>query len=1128
MKPFRIAALCLAFALPALAADQDVAQLEFIRALKSEYGPRLADDYLKRLQQQSPGEFKPRLALEAALIKLELAEKAPTASERMRLTREAETAIKGYNGPEAGLTKIKILNLQARALRLKAQREDDNPEAYEKTKAQALSLLQEVARQLDATATQLTGDIAKTKDANEKKALEQALIQAEFDLGVNAFERAELSKFDDNGALQSAKGKFEQVIAKKTVDPPLSVRARAWLGRYMEHAGSDQKMEVFYSNIEKDGTPGGDAGRAEAAYFHLLYSGQAVTSARFGAISAATIEKVQALGDIWLKNYGNQAAAAEIAGTHYVLAMAAYERANLDVGKIPASEIPKRKALYEEARKHFREVERTDNDYSGKARRSKLQCFVILQGWSKDVPLTEAKKLKNAAADVPLQKLTTFEDLLDRAQFEIARLGEKLREPGIAEDKIPELRADAMKRSIDALQAAIALGTTKESKVPADELVQARLMLTYAYLGLDDGARTVENGQKLVEENVPQAADAAIYVLQGYSSMLRKLNTELEQRSKAVQKAQDKEEQQKAAKLRDETATELKKRTEDFYAFMNKVVSNWPDEQAADIARHQQGMLLYNERKFPQAIAKLAQVRPDYAAYTTVRFQLAVIAWNSAADDDKPTPDDPEKRSLKDLLKMLDGVKLSEYWKARALVVVIELQAPPAGADPSSVEYYIRAKMMLASPYYEADKFKEMDAIFPPLLANVQSGALVMDKEARADVQPSLLECVLLAAYGRAATKVDPKTVKFQETRPLFDPVMPLILDPQTGAATDVMAALMKPTGKDPAKDAHTVKFRDTFMEAIMRAYLLDGKGVEAAKLLRALTKFYPDKDAKDEPSDGGAAQIGGALFMRTSNDVADLRAAAKIAEIEGKKDVAAAKKSEADKLTAGVASFLDDLAKDPKALKPEYNRLLAKGFVAIDQPAKAIPLIQNDPGAPAAGAPAEKVRAYAEERVLYVRCLRETKNLDGADKAFADLQKQDAALVGAKQPPIFADDVYYLIEECRLLDAHGKHEESVKKWKAVTQKLSGKLNHTRTEKELYFDCYCGWVFAFYKVAAAIEDDDKRAETVQLAAQKILRVEERWPDFGGDVSKARFLMLLESTPPLKEAYTKLKTDKKGS
>src|ERR1051326_8140799 len=106
MKLPHLAACCLAFVVAAMAVADDVPYLDFVRALKNEYGPKLADDYLKRLQQQSPGEFKSRLPLEAALIKLELAEKAQSTSERMRLTREAETVIQGYNGPEAGLTKI--------------------------------------------------------------------------------------------------------------------------------------------------------------------------------------------------------------------------------------------------------------------------------------------------------------------------------------------------------------------------------------------------------------------------------------------------------------------------------------------------------------------------------------------------------------------------------------------------------------------------------------------------------------------------------------------------------------------------------------------------------------------------------------------------------------------------------------------------------------------------------------------------------------------------------------------------------------------------------------------------------------------------------------------------------------
>src|SRR5262249_24248974 len=157
---------------------------------------------------------------------------------------------------------------------------------------------------------------------------------------------------------------------------------------------------------------------------------------------------------------------------------------------------------------------------------------------------------------------------------------------------------------------------------------------------------------------------------------------------------------------------------------------------AADVARHQKGMMLYNERKYPQAIAILAQVRPSYPAYISARYQLAIIALNSASDDDKPISDDPEKRPFKD-------------WKERAVAGAEDLP-PPAGADPSLAESYIRAKMMLAGPYFKAGKFKEMDAVFTPLLAAVENGTIALDKDTKKEVLPSLLKCVLLCAYGKA------------------------------------------------------------------------------------------------------------------------------------------------------------------------------------------------------------------------------------------------------------------------------------------------------------------------------------------------------------------------------------------
>ncbi len=67
MKPGCYLSLLAYLVISAAATGQEPAQLQFVRALKNEYGAKLADDYLRRLQQTP--EYTPRLALEAALLK---------------------------------------------------------------------------------------------------------------------------------------------------------------------------------------------------------------------------------------------------------------------------------------------------------------------------------------------------------------------------------------------------------------------------------------------------------------------------------------------------------------------------------------------------------------------------------------------------------------------------------------------------------------------------------------------------------------------------------------------------------------------------------------------------------------------------------------------------------------------------------------------------------------------------------------------------------------------------------------------------------------------------------------------------------------------------------------------------
>jgi hypothetical protein len=68
--------------------------------------------------------------------------------------------------------------------------------------------------------------------------------------------------------------------------------------------------------------------------------------------------------------------------------------------------------------------------------------------------------------------------------------------------------------------------------------------------------------------------------------------------------------------------------------------------------------------------------------------------------------------------------------------------------------------------------------------------------------------------------------------------------------------------------------------------------------------------------------------------------------------------------------------------------------------------------------------------------------------------------------------------------------------------------------KVQYFECYYYLTNCLYH--AGVKGKDEKA--IKRSADLIARLEQKWPDFGGDVAKARFDQLLASDQNLKNQY----------
>src|SRR5262249_49654708 len=112
----------------------------------------------------------------------------------------------------------------------------------------------------------------------------------------------------------------------------------------------------------------------------------------------------------------------------------------------------------------------------------------------------------------------------------------------------------------------------------------------------------------------------------------------------------------------------------------------------------QMGLLLFLEKKFPQAIAVLERIPANYPATQYVKFKIADAALHADANK-LPVPEN-EKRSWVDLARA-------------SLESIPEL---PTGADGPTTEIYLQARYRLGLILFNAREFEQAEQMMETLL----------------------------------------------------------------------------------------------------------------------------------------------------------------------------------------------------------------------------------------------------------------------------------------------------------------------------------------------------------------------------------------------------------------------------
>jgi hypothetical protein len=985
--------------------SQELPHAEFARSLRAKQYPDLALDYLLKVNKGGGGDKDPTLLLELAATRLELAGLESEINRRLVLLGQARAELDEFlakhakhpQAPEAELQKARLAALQGKIQLSKAVRS----ESGEVDALQARMMLEEAGRnfdqvrgKIDAQLKKLGEDPQMEEEIAAKKALTEAKLQVDFDKGLNLFDQAQT--FLDSGPTadpdkRAAKVKeaiktLERLSSISSSDPkqPLAWQAGAWVGRSYGEIGDPSKAISKLQSVIDARAKEAELGQRLAKYFLLLVPRQSTgpkDDVREGRIASATQ---------WLKDYPQARATPEGFGVRYEMALA-----NVELGLDPKLK-GQQKQHFDRARALCKELERNENDFVDKARQLQMTILKAEGGFGRDI-----------------KTLNNFEECLIRARYEASLL---------AKEKDNEGRKQAFQKIITILERGLDLNSKATTKAPAIDINQALAMLSGYYLFSEAYDKVIQVGEPVARSKPPssQTGTVAMYVLEALGEKILK---HLHNNDPV-----------------DDWAAEKKRFTD----LVQYVEQTWSNETPANFARHQMGRVLLVEKKYPEAVAVLDRVTPDYSGIPFVRFLLADAALRIEGD---------QKQAFAD--------------KARAALESIpEL---PNGAAAASSEVYLQGKHRLGLMLLNQKKYDQVDRLVDSVLVRLPS--LRLDNEQRRQVHLGNLS--LLKHYtesARAGTEYS--AGHFAKVREMLDPVVENVKNDK--------APELK---QDP-------RLARNLLTLALSANIQDNQFERAQQILQALHKAIPDDD-KDE---------GNAIILRqVAQLIQELVRTAK-----GKNNP-----EETEKAVNGFALFVDKLSEEyAKDANPETRRLLAACYASLERHEKAIELlrkIEEPKGANGAAPDAKIEQNYRAAHILLARELRQANNLTEAQKILKEIQAT----------PWGKTNLDVVKESYHLLEAQGNYAQAAARWSdLVNRQLIPKINIDPQMKVQYFECYFYLANCLYH--AGIKGRDEKA--IKRSADLIARLEQKWPDFGGDVSKSRFDQLLASDQNLKSQY----------
>ncbi|MCE9532684.1 MAG: hypothetical protein K8T89_16425 [Planctomycetes bacterium] len=638
--------LGLGIAVPLSAQTSARPHLDLVRGLRKENMPDLALQYLDQLKTStSDPEILKVINLEYARTRLDLAADENDEAKRSALIAQAKRDIETFlkaspdhpQAPQANVELARLISVQGKSLIRKARRFTDKKEQAEEMK-KARPFLISAAAMYDKTAKAIEDQYSKVSESKTPTDLKLARelndfrLTASLDRGITLFSLGdtyvgdELADDRERGKQYTeAKKLFETIMA---VDDKLPICwiARAWSGYADIKAGDPVAGEKILADIlTKRTNPAAAAGIRVARYFIILNTFENSNKDPRGTLTKLELDTTN-----WLRDFPSYRETMEGMGARYYLAVAKRELGKLDIQRDKALKItgitPAGKARLEAAEKLFKELTDTENEYTEKATRTRMEILVTLVD-------AEGK-----GEDPPAETIPNFERAYLMAQVQAARFNQFQNMEGKKPEDIEKEKVRRFSNAMRYVQQGLKVASPTKD-LPRD-LFAAQMFLVGCYAQLKLYPQAAVLSEHLAREypKMSKAATACSYAMSSYSLSQRDLKQLKEKEGKEKENSKTAETDAEVKENNALWEQKFKADQDRLLRVAKYLMTQYPTESAADLARHQVAINASVEKRYDESWNAYAGIRNAYADVQMARYELGAVMYTMVLPVDQKDP----------------------------------------------------------------------------------------------------------------------------------------------------------------------------------------------------------------------------------------------------------------------------------------------------------------------------------------------------------------------------------------------------------------------------------------------------------------------------------------------------------